>query len=109
VYVLSIEFEDHLHKRMLERDNSGNPGVAFSDAVGDAGRDALLEALRKEFNSTNPFGPMYPLLTTSEIRPWVKSLTSADFPRLSVLSYQELTADMQLQVIGRISPEVSHR
>ncbi len=42
------------------------------------------------------------ILTSAEIRRYVKRLVESEFPNMPVLSYQELSAETQLQPLGRI-------
>ena len=42
------------------------------------------------------------ILTSAEIRRYVRRLVEGEHPRLAVLSYQELSAETQLQPLGRI-------
>jgi type III secretion protein V len=42
------------------------------------------------------------ILTSSEIRRFVRRLVEAEHPRVAVLSFQELTAETKLQQLGRI-------
>jgi type III secretion protein V len=43
------------------------------------------------------------ILTTMEIRKILRVLIEKEFPSLAVLSYQELSPDMNIQPIARIS------
>jgi type III secretion protein V len=42
------------------------------------------------------------ILTSAEIRRYVRRLVEAEYPQLAVLSYQELSPETQLQPLGRI-------
>jgi type III secretion protein V len=42
------------------------------------------------------------ILTSAEIRRYVRRLIEAEYPQMAVLSYQELSAETQLQPLGRI-------
>jgi type III secretion protein V len=43
------------------------------------------------------------LLTTFEVRRRLRKAIERDFPKLAVLSYQELPPDLNIQTIARIS------
>ena len=47
-------------------------------------------------------GQLAVILTSAEIRRYVRRLVEAEFPQLAVLSYQELSPETQLQPLGRI-------
>jgi len=58
--------------------------------------------LYKEFKDSM-FAPQRPIvLTTLDVRPWFKKLVETDYPRLVVLSYQELTRETRIQPVGQI-------
>ena len=47
--------------------------------------------------------PTAVVLTGADIRRYVRRLVETEFPRLTVLSYQELVPEAKLQPLGRIS------
>ncbi len=64
----------------------------------------LKEAVRLEVGSLPPTAQNPPVLLTSmDVRRVMRKLIEKDFPRLAVLSYQELSPDMNIQPIARIS------
>ena len=65
----------------------------------------LLISIRSEVNpSAESQGPV--LLTTSEIRARLLREIHVEFPTVAVLSYQELSPDMNIQPVGRLSPDI---
>jgi type III secretory pathway component EscV/tetratricopeptide (TPR) repeat protein len=63
----------------------------------------LMEAISDEVGSLPPTAQTPVLLTSMEIRRTVRKLIEASFPNLAVLSYQELSPDLNIQPIARIS------
>jgi len=72
-----------------------------SDAAGLSPRDQerLTAALRAELRHASHCA----LLTTIEARPALRELVYLEFPRVPVLAYQELSPEMSLQPIARVS------
>jgi type III secretory pathway component EscV len=68
----------------------------------DAWRD-VLAAVRAEVGSLPPTAQNPVILTTASIRYRVRQTIRAEFPHLAVLSYHELSPDMNIQPIARIS------
>jgi type III secretion protein V len=63
----------------------------------------ILAAIRKELLSA-PAGRQRPVILTSmEIRRFVKRLCEVEFPDLAVVSYQELSPELQIQPVARIA------
>lgn len=65
----------------------------------------IIEAVGKEIAS-HPFPPGAKppvLLTTAEIRRYFRKIIELEFPQLSVLSYQELSENLRIQPIARVS------
>jgi type III secretion protein V len=61
----------------------------------------MLEDIRERLKSAA--GDALALLTSVEVREPLRALTRADFPRLPVLAYQELSPDMNIQPLARIT------
>jgi type III secretory pathway component EscV/Tfp pilus assembly protein PilF len=64
---------------------------------------ALLAAVKSELQSLPATAQNPVILTTTDIRRTVKRLIESDFPSLAVLSYQELSPDVSIQPMARIS------
>ncbi|MBN1962761.1 MAG: type III secretion system export apparatus subunit SctV [Deltaproteobacteria bacterium] len=65
----------------------------------------ILTAVRNEVGNLPPTAQNPVILTTMEIRRYFRKLVELEFPHLAVLSYQELSPDMNIQPIARISLE----
>jgi type III secretion protein V len=65
----------------------------------------ILGAVRNEVGNLPPTAQNPVILTTMEIRRYFRKLVELEFPHLAVLSYQELSPDMNIQPIARISLE----
>ena len=78
--------------------------------VGDASgrrsteeRARLKRAVNHELDALPPTAQRPVLLTTMSVRLAIRKLLASDFPDLAVLSYQELSPDLNIQPIARIS------
>ena len=65
----------------------------------------ILTSVRNEVGNLPPPAQNPVILTTMEIRRYFRKLVELEFPHLAVLSYQELSPDMNIQPIARISLE----
>lgn len=65
----------------------------------------ILSAVRGEVGNLPPTAQNPVVLTTMEIRRYFRKLVELEFPHLAVLSYQELSPDMNIQPIARIALE----
>jgi type III secretion protein V len=64
--------------------------------------DLIVKAAQKEFGSL-PFTAQRPAIVTGkDIRRFVKRVLARDFPDLQVLSYEELSPEMNVQLLGKI-------
>jgi type III secretion protein V len=63
----------------------------------------ILSAIRAEIENLPPTAQQPVILTTQEIRRYLRKLVEMEFPHLAVLSYQELSSDMNIQPIARIA------
>jgi flagellar biosynthesis component FlhA len=90
VYLVGPEIEVRLR----------NPKELFPEE-----RQALLTVVRNEVDNLPPTAQNPVILTTQEIRLRLRKEVAHEFPHLNVLSYQELSPDMNIQPIGRISSD----
>jgi hypothetical protein len=90
VYLIDPEIEARL----------GNPQDLFTEE-----REELLTAIRNEVGNLPPTAQSPVILTTQEIRLRLRREVRHEFPHLAVLSYQELSPDMNIQPIARISSD----
>ncbi len=65
----------------------------------------LEEAVYAEVGNLPPYSDSPVILTHAEVRSFLRRQTSIRFPELAVLSYQELSPDMNIQPIARISAD----
>lgn len=79
--------------------------VAECDArpLSDEEHQRLLTAINDEVGSLPPTASQPVLLTTFDVRRRLRRLICDAFPRLAVVSYQELSPDMNIQPIARIA------
>jgi flagellar biosynthesis component FlhA len=98
VYLLDPKIE----KMLVGRDSSGANEKKRSWLYGDEG-DAVLDAIGKEITYLPPTALTPALLTTDEVRPGLAELVRYYFPRMSVISFQELSPEMNIKPVARIS------
>lgn len=89
VYLLDVKVEERLSNL------GGQPLMAEENR--------LLAAVKSELQSLPATSQNPVILTTPDIRRTVKRVVESVFPGLAVLSYQELSPDMSIQPIGRIT------
>jgi type III secretion protein V len=64
-----------------------------------------LTVVRDEVGNLPPTAQNPVILTTQEVRLRLRKEVAHEFPHLNVLSYQELSPDMNIQPIARISSD----
>jgi type III secretion protein V len=82
---------------------------AVLSSAGDLEPDAesaILAAVRDEVGSLPPSAIRPVILTTTTARRALRDLVAPEFPGLTVLSYQELSPEMNIQPIARIAPDL---
>lgn len=83
--------------------------VAQQREAGDAAQlspeflQKLLSSLTEHAGKAAAQGHLAIVVTTPTVRPLFRRLTQAAMPRLVVLSYQELMADSELEVVGMVT------
>lgn len=87
---------------LVDRNIENRLGPESTPAVTKEVNHRLLEAIRTETRGVSGF-PNPVLLTSFGVRKPLRRLLEKDFPRLAVLSYQELSPDMNIQPLARIS------
>ena len=97
VYMLDPEIEDVV-RGAIRRTSSGtylslDPNIAHD----------ILEAIRREINALPPTAQKPVVITDAEVRRFVRKMVELEFPELTVLSYQELAPELNIQPVGRIS------
>ena len=79
--------------------------LTSTESLGVADSTAILEAVRGEVESLPPSRNNPVILTSAAVRRRLHRLLAPQFPNLGVLAYQELSPDMNIQPIARISPD----
>ena len=87
VYLLGSEIEKAI---------SGGEGAPAME------EEALLATMRRGIHIPDASTPPV-LLTTTEMRPVVREMISAEFPWLSVVAFEELLLDLNVQPLGRFT------
>ena len=102
VHMLDPEIEDVI-RGAIRRTSTGtflslDPNIAHD----------ILEAIRREIEQLPATAQKPVIITDSEVRRFVRKLVELEFPELTVLSYQELAAELNIQPVGRISMRPVH-
>ena len=97
VYLLDPEIEDVI-RGAIRRTSTGSflsldPTIAHD----------ILNAIRREIADRPPTAQQPVIVTDMELRRFVRKMVELEFSDLAVLSYQELTPELNIQPIGRIS------
>jgi len=99
VYLLDPQIEETV-RSSIQHTQSGSY-LALEPEI----TQEILTAVRNEVGNLPPTAQNPVILTTMEIRRYFRKLVELEFPHLAVLSYQELSPDMNIQPIARISLE----
>ncbi|MDO8461320.1 MAG: type III secretion system export apparatus subunit SctV [Deltaproteobacteria bacterium] len=99
VYLLDPEIEEMI-KSAIRKTDKGNY-LALEPEV----MQEIVEAVGREIASHPlPPGAKPPvILTVAEVRRYFRKIIELEFPQLSVLSYQELSENVRIQPIARVS------
>ncbi|HYO63810.1 MAG TPA: type III secretion system export apparatus subunit SctV [Pyrinomonadaceae bacterium] len=97
VYLLDPEIEDVI-RGAIRRTQTGSflsldPAIAHD----------ILDAMRREISALPPGAQQPIVITDMELRRFVRKMVELEFPTLSVLSYQELAPELNVQPVGRIT------
>lgn len=97
VHMLDPEIEDVI-RGAIRRTSTGtylslDPNIAHD----------ILEAIRREIDPLPPTAQKPIVITDAEVRRFVRKMVELEFPELTVLSYQELAPELNIQPVGRIS------
>jgi type III secretion protein V len=80
--------------------------LARSEHVDPAFEAAITKSIHEEVGALPPAAQQPVILTAMNVRRRLRRVVSAEFPQLAVVSYQELSPDMNIQPIGRITVEL---
>ena len=97
VYLLEPQIEETV-RSSIQHTSSGSY-LALEPEI----TQEILAAVRNEIGNLPPSAQQPVILTTMEIRRYFRKLVELEFPHLAVLSYQELSPEMNIQPIARIS------
>lgn len=97
VYLLDPQIEETV-RSAIQHTQSGSY-LALEPEV----TQEILTAVRSEVGNLPPTAQNPVILTTMEIRRYFRKLVELEFPHLAVLSYQELSPDMNIQPIARVT------
>ena len=97
VYLLDPQIEETV-RSSIQHTQSGSY-LALEPEI----TQEILTAVRNEVGNLPPTAQNPVILTTMEIRRYFRKLVELEFPHLAVLSYQELSPDMNIQPIARVS------
>ena len=97
VHLLDPEIEDVI-RGAIRRTSTGtylslDPNIAHD----------ILEAIRRELDPLPPTAQKPIVITDAEVRRFVRKMVELEFPELTVLSYQELAPELNIQPVGRIT------
>jgi type III secretion protein V len=98
VYLLDPEIEDVIRAAIRPRTTIGS----FFSLDPSIAQD-ILAAMRREIGDLPPTAQKPVIITDIELRRFVRKMVELEFPTLAVISYQELTPEMNVQPVGRIS------
>jgi flagellar biosynthesis component FlhA len=94
VYPVDTEIESNL-LALAADPAAGNTAEEFTAR--------LLSACRRIVDPDPGTHKNTPLITTSEVRPYLRALVAAEFPQLPVLAYQELRPGLGISLLDRIT------
>ena len=96
-YLLDAEIEDVI-RGAIRRTSTGS----FLSLDPSLAHD-ILAAFRQELANLSPSAQKPVAITDMELRRFVRKMVELEFPQLAVLSYQELTPELNVQPVARIS------
>lgn len=100
VYMFDRQIEEEIRNSIRK-----NSGASFL-VLGPEKSKQIMDAIKKEIGVyNNGYSPKPVLLTSMDIRRYVKKFIKQEIKYLPVLSYQELTQDILVQPLGRIQLE----
>jgi len=97
VYLLDPEIEDAI-SGAIQRTATGNYLALDPEMT-----QLILNTFRQEFGNLPPTAQRPVIVTDMEIRRYIRRLVELDFEKLAVLSYQELSPELNIQPLARIS------
>ncbi|OHE78432.1 MAG: EscV/YscV/HrcV family type III secretion system export apparatus protein [Verrucomicrobia bacterium RIFCSPHIGHO2_12_FULL_41_10] len=95
-YILEPSAEEQIRKSV--RQTSAGSFLAMDPAMSKR----LVDAVKKEVGDISNKERPPVLITSMDVRRYMKKLIELDIPQLAVLSHQELTEEINIQPLGRI-------
>ena len=99
---LVVYLLDHEIEAFLTKDQKGTAKES-GEQLKPLEMDKIISAVRSEIGNLPATAQQPVVLTNSTVRPIFRELIAKEFPNLAVVCYHELSADMNIQPIGRIS------
>lgn len=96
VYILDPEIEDMV-RGAIKQTSAGSYLALDTDSV-----QLILQAMRNTVVAPPPGGQPPVLLTSIDVRRFVRKLIEMEYPDVSVVSYQEIVPEIRIQPLGRI-------
>ncbi|MCC8191020.1 MAG: type III secretion system export apparatus subunit SctV [Planctomycetes bacterium] len=96
VYLLHPDGEEKVRSAIRQTSSGSFLALAPQDV------SAFLASVKKEVGHLEDFSRRPVVLTSMDIRRYVKKVIEAEMPDLMVLSYQELTPEVTVQPLGKI-------
>lgn len=96
VYILDPEIEDMV-RGAIKQTSAGSYLALDPDSV-----QLILQAIRGVVTPPPVGGQPPVMLTTIDVRRFVRKLIEMEFPELAVVSYQEIVPEIRIQPLGRI-------
>lgn len=97
VYLLDPEIEDVI-RGAIRRTSTGS-FLSLDPAI----THDILDAIRREVASLPATAQQPVIVTDMELRRFVRKMVELEFPSLAVVSFQELTPELNVQPVGRVS------
>lgn len=97
VYLLDPEIEDVI-RGAIRRTSTGS-FLSLDPTI----TQEISDAIRRQIADQSPTAQQPIIVTDMELRRFVRKMVELEFQNLAVLSYQELTPELNIQPIGKIS------
>lgn len=96
VYLLDPEIEEMI-RGAIKQTSAGSYLALDPDSA-----NLILRAMRQAITPTPPGGQPPVLLTAIDVRRFTRKLIEAEYPDVSVISYQEIIPEIRIQPLGRV-------
>lgn len=96
VYLLDQEIEDMV-RGAIKQTTAGSYLALDPDSI-----NLILKAVRTTITPTPPGGQPPVMLTSIDVRRFVRKLIETEFPDIAVISYQEVIPEIRIQPLGRV-------